>query len=134
MAKKKSKEKSQKSAKKAVKKSSKPKVPGKDTISFDYIKSNYFRVIRVDGAHGGIAPKAHVIQMALFSERRPIPKKETFRLKEGQLGEQIDRIERDTIIREVEVEALVDLDTAKSISKWLEDKIQLMTKLEEKLK
>ncbi|MCK4793652.1 MAG: hypothetical protein KAV87_58525 [Desulfobacteraceae bacterium] len=72
--------------------------------------------------------------MALFSERRPIPRKETFRLKEGQLGEQIDRIERDAIIREIEVEALVDLDTAKSISKWLEANIQLMTKLEEKLK
>lgn len=134
MAKKTSKVKSKKTAKKDVNKVDNIGVAAQDTISFDYIKSKQFRVIRVDGVHGGLAPKAHVIQMAFFSERRPIPRKETFQLKEGQLGEQIDRIERDAIIREVEIEALVDLDTAKSISKWLEEKIQLMTKLEEKLK
>ena len=134
MAKKPLKVKSKKTAKKAVNKVGRVKVATQGTISFDYIKSNQFRVIRVDGVHGGLAPKAHVIQMAFFSERRPIPKKETFRLKQGQLGKQIAKEERDAIIREVEVEALMDLETAKAVSKWLEEKIELMTELEKKLK
>ena len=128
MAKKASKVKSKKTAKKAVNKTNEAQVAAKGTISFDYIKSNQFRVIRVDGVHGGLAPKAHVIQMAFFSERRPIPKKETFQLKEGKLGEQIAKEQRDAIIREVEIEALMDLETAKAVSKWLEEKIDLMAK------
>lgn len=134
MGKKTSKAKSKKTAKKTNRKSSKVESPAQGKISFDYIKSNQFRVIRVDGVHGGIAPKANIIQMAFFSERQPIPRRETFELKQGQLGARIYREERDAVIREVEVEALIDLDTARSINKWLEEKIELMTQVEKRLK
>ena len=136
MAKKTSKVKSKKMAKKAVSKKEVLKILEKGKINFDYIKSYQFRVIRVDGAHGGITPKGQAIQMALFSERQPIPRKETYRLKEGRLGEKIKEAteQREAIIREVEVEALMDLETAKAISKWLEIKIKLMTEIESKLK
>ena len=127
---------SKKTAKKAVKKSRKTGVPIQDKASFDYIKSNQFRVIHVDGAHGGITPRGHSIQMALFSERAPIPKRETYKLEEGRLGERIAKEERDAIIREVEVEALIDLETAKIIVEWLKGKIKqaenLMRKFEVK--
>ena len=57
MARKASKAKSKKKveSKKAGNKVSKVKVPKRGTISFDYIKSYQFRVVHVDGAHGGIA-------------------------------------------------------------------------------
>lgn len=134
MAKKASKAKPKKAAKKGVNKSKKTEVSTKDTISFDYIKSNQFRVIRVDGAHGGIAPKRHAIQMALFSERAPIPKRETYKLEKESLGQRIEIQERDAIIREVEVEALMDLETAKAINKWLGEKIKLASDIEQKVK
>ena len=132
MAKKTSKVRSKKTAKKGANKSSKARVSTQGTISFDYIKSNQFRVVRVDGAHGGIAPNGHTIQMALFSERAPIPKRETYRLEEGKLGDRIAKEERDAIIREVEVEALIDLETAKRVAEWLRDKIEQAENLRRK--
>ncbi|MHC4527943.1 MAG: hypothetical protein ACYTEX_21930 [Planctomycetota bacterium] len=102
-------------------------------INFDYIKSNQFRVIRVDGAHGGIAPNGRTIQMALFSERSPIPKRETYKLEKGRLGAVATRDARDAVIREVEVEALMDLETANRIVAWLKDKIDVAEKLRKQL-
>jgi len=58
-----------------------------ESVDFDYIKSNLFRVVRVDGAHGGVSPKGS-IQLAFFSERQPIPQKETYAVERtGALGE-----------------------------------------------
>ncbi len=124
MAKKTSKVKSKKSMKKAVDKVDKTNLAVQDKISFDYIKSNQFRVIHVDGVHGGATPKGHAIQMAFFSERAPIPKRETYGLVGGKLGERKEKVERDAIVREVEVEVIMDLETAKAITKWLGEKIE----------
>ena len=41
-------------------------------VEFDFIKSNFFRVIKADGAFGGVAPNG-AIHMQIFSERQPIP-------------------------------------------------------------
>ena len=133
MAKKTSKVKSKKSSKKAVSKKEVLKILEKGKINFDYIKSNQFRVIRVDGAHGGIAPNGHTIQMALFSERAPIPKRETYKLEQGKLGERTAVEQRDAVIREVEIEALMDLNTAKRIVNWLQDKIDVAEQLQKEL-
>ncbi len=96
-------------------------------ITFDYIKSNFFRVIRVDGAHGGIVPQANAIQMALYNERQPIPKKEMYRLKKDHsLGDVVLSEKREAIIREVEVELLLDITTAKRIHEWLGKKIKII--------
>jgi len=131
MARKTPKHKAKRTSTKPAKKSGKPKKATK--VSFDYIKSNQFRVVHVDGAHGGIAPSGHIIQMALFSERAPIPKRETYKLARGALGDRIAREQRDAIIREVEVETLMDLNTAKRIVDWLKDKIDMAEKLQKEL-
>ena len=94
-----------------------------DSLTFDYMKSNLFRVIRVDGAHGGITPKG-AIQMALFSERQAIPKQETYNVEStGKLGGITRKEARDAVIREVEIEALMELDVAKALRSWLDDRI-----------
>jgi hypothetical protein len=90
-------------------------------VTFFYIKSNQFRVIRVDGAHGGVTPRLQ-IQMALYSERLPIPQQAIHELKDGKLVEPaVDQIGKEGIVREVEVEGLMDVDTAKSLVAWLTD-------------
>jgi hypothetical protein len=91
-------------------------------IKFDYIKSNQFRVIHVDGVHGGSSPKG-LIQMAFFSERNPIPKQETYELEKGMLAKRKKVEKREAIVREVEVEALFDLQVAEAIVGWLQEKI-----------
>jgi hypothetical protein len=103
------------------------------TVCFDYIKSNCFRVIRVDGAHGSPTPKADGIQIALFSERNPIPQREEYRLTEkGGLGERIDIRTRGAVVREVEVEAILSIEMAKQLEKWLHDKIKQVQRLRSK--
>jgi hypothetical protein len=94
-------------------------------IKFDYIKSNYFRVLHIDGAWGGVTPKL-MIRMAVFNERSAIPKEVVQQVNaEGNLGDEIieKRIARDAIVREVEADLVMDLPTAKSLMYWLQDKI-----------
>ena len=99
-------------------------------ISFEYIKSNSFKVVRVDGAHGSVSPHGDSIQMAFFSERFPIPKKEVFRLGgDGKVGECINKEQRKSVIREVEVEGMVTITAAKAIHTWLGEKIKEAEKI-----
>lgn len=97
-------------------------------IRFDYIKSNLFRVIHADGAHGGVTTNG-LIQMAVYSERLPIPQSTVHELKaDGTLSEEIrdERVARQAIIREVEVEVLLNSATAKALLKWLTDQVALL--------
>jgi hypothetical protein len=101
-------------------------------VSFDYIKSNEFRVIHADGAHGGITPRGDAIQMAIYSERRPIPKRETYRLENGKLTDLQHVDLRDAFVREVEVELLLSTEVAKSLAAWLNEKVQAIESIQKK--
>lgn len=93
-------------------------------LKFDYIKSNSFRVIRVDGVHGGVTPRADGIQLALFSERKPIPRSEEYAVaKDGAIGARTDVVQRDAIIREVEVEAILSVEVARKLEEWIREKL-----------
>ena len=99
--------------------------PVPDRMSFDYIKSNFFRVIHADGVVGSVTPRLG-IHMDFWSERLAIPKRVVHNVEpDGTLGEEIrdEREARDALVREVEVGVVVDLGTAKSIAKWLAEKI-----------
>ncbi|MFC1675992.1 hypothetical protein ACFL3G_02885 [Planctomycetota bacterium] len=115
---------------KKVEKKKKKKTPP-TSISFDYIKSNQFRVSHIDGIHGGVTPNGLAIQMALFSERAPIPKTETYKLSKARLGKRINSIEREAVIREVELEAIMSPDTAKRVIVWLQEKIGVIEALQQ---
>ena len=93
-------------------------------ITFDYIKSNHFRVVHADGAIGGVAAGGY-IHMALFSERGAIPQQLVFAVDEkGRLGDEVSRTERGTLIREVEVDVMMDEPSASALHRWLGDKIE----------
>lgn len=101
----------------------------KKQIKFDLIKSNLFRVISVDGFFGGIDPHGK-IQIALFNERWPIPQQMVHNLKDGKVAGEIleERITRGAVVREVEVQAVMELAKARALREWLD---QHITKLEE---
>ena len=103
-----------------------------ETVRFDYIKSNCFRVIRVDGAHGSPTPKGDGIQVAFFSERHPIPQTEEYVIEKGKVGKRINITARAAIVREVEVEAILSIEIAKQLEIWLHDKIRQIENLRTK--
>jgi hypothetical protein len=95
-------------------------------IEFHYIKSNYFRVVHADGVWGGATSNLN-IHMSFFSERGPIPQRIVHAIEpRGVLGGEIaeERISRKGVVREVEVDVVLNLEMAVSLRKWLDDKIK----------
>lgn len=95
-------------------------------IKFHYIKSNFFRVIHVDGAIGGITP-ARQIFVSLFSERAALPKmiEQTIKL-DGTLGEEVAREGKEGIVREVEVGIELSLNAAQGLADWLYNQVRVL--------
>lgn len=111
--------------------------PNKETsppnLTFHYIKANAFRVVHADGIWGGPTPRGY-ITMSFFSERAPIPTEITHASRPaktlaGVLGPELGRKSKEGIIREVEVEVVVDLPMAKGLITWLQGKIDFLEKL-----
>ncbi len=106
-----------------------PKTENPDTqrkIRFHYQKTNQFRNVRIDGIFGGITATGN-IQMDFFSERNPIPKALVFPISPaGVLGDEVeeDRQTKDGVVRDVEFSSVIDVDKAKALVSWLNDKIQ----------
>ncbi len=99
---------------------------GPSQVKFDYIKSQYFRVIHADGAIGGVTPSGF-IHFALYSERAAIPRQITHLIKpDGSLGERVmeKTVSRETIVREMDVDVILSVPVAESLRKWLEEKIE----------
>lgn len=87
-------------------------------LTMHYLKSPAFRTIHVDGAIG--APRlGGGLHMALFSERPAIPTGIEFEVEDAQLGKEVARIGRRGLVRELEVDAIMDLKTAKLLADWL---------------
>lgn len=113
-----------------MQKEPKGKAPGIDNIEervkFDYIKSNYFRVLQIDGVFGGNSPRPGIIDMAVWNERWPIPKQTVQKIEEGKIGAEVfeERVIRDAIVREVEVMLRLNIETAKVMRDWLDNKIK----------
>ncbi len=110
------------------KKAVKPEFP--TTVNFDYIKSPLFRVVHADGVWGGVTPRGF-INMNFWNTRTPIPTRIIQEVKpSGDLGKELGRESRDAIVREVDVGIILDLELAKSVSKWLRSKIEMAEKME----
>jgi hypothetical protein len=94
---------------------------GERTVTFDYIKSNFFRVIYADGVMGNINAKDNV-HLVLWNERGPIPRQEVYELtSEGTIGDEIDSVTRDGMVREVEVDIILTRDSASSLRDLLDE-------------
>jgi hypothetical protein len=88
-------------------------------ITFNYLKSNRFRVISADGAIGDETPNGKIF-MAFYTERHPLPDSQTFVINdEGLLVNEVLEKRKVTstgeVLREVEVGITFDLETAKGM-------------------
>ncbi|MFO8073061.1 MAG: hypothetical protein R6V85_14415 [Polyangia bacterium] len=109
--------------------------PGMDLdenrITFDLIKGNFFRVVAADGIFGGVGPRGQ-LRMAFFSERWPIPKRIVCELSnDGEAKDEVRslRESRDAVVREVEVEVVMDFSTAKNVADWMQN---VLTQVEQR--
>lgn len=113
------------------KSASHPEQPG---IAFDYIKSNFFRVIRADGAIGGPTPHGD-LHIAFYSERAAIPRRVIHELKDDNtLGVVREIQSRESIVRELDVDLFLTFEVAQSLHKWLEEQIGIMKGLNDNTK
>jgi hypothetical protein len=89
-------------------------------IAFDYIKGQFFRIIRADGALGAVTPTGQ-IHFALYSERQPIPRREVYTVVDSRLGEKIasETVSRDAIVREMDCDVFLSPEVAESLGRWL---------------
>lgn len=107
-------------------------VLAKGKLVFHYIKSNYFRVVYATGVQGGISPKGD-IEIAFFNERNPIPERLVHVIeKPTGLGEEDvnigaeipeEKASKEGIVREVEVQVVMNRATAEAMYIWLGQKI-----------
>jgi hypothetical protein len=101
-----------------------------NSIRFHYIKSPQFRVVHADGIIGGPTPKLN-LHLAFYSERVAIPQQTVHTVKDGVLGEEVleQRVGRDGIVREVEVDTIMDIATARVLHTWLGDQLKIIEQL-----
>ena len=100
----------------------------KDEIKFNYIKNNNFIINHVDGLHGGLTPRGHLI-MNFFCERFPIPNSVTYEIDKGNIGKETNKTSKEGVIREIVSGVVIDLEAAKSMKAWLSEKIKDMENL-----
>jgi hypothetical protein len=112
-----------------------PKKPKLDSnsrrIEFHYEKGTYHRVIKIDGAWGGITPHSD-IQMSIFSERLPFPELDEIEITDdktlGKLTKQISR--KKGVVREIEATLTMTPIVAKAVADWLLAKLAQLEALE----
>jgi len=97
-------------------------------LEFDFEKSNFFRVIHVDGFFGGVAPASQLLHVAVYNERQPIPKKVFHPVKDGALQPEImeKREVRSGMFQELETDLVMSLEVAMELRTWLDQRITEM--------
>lgn len=103
-----------------------PTKASENRVAFDYIKSSHFRVVHVDGIIGGLTP-SRMLHIATFSERPSIPRHVVNDLTmDGQLGPEVPELmeNRQSIVREMDVDLILSFDTANRLREWLDEQIK----------
>lgn len=110
-----------------------PSKDDKKRIRLHYIKGSHFRVIHTDGVIGGPSPNGRGIHMSLWSERAPIPLQVSHEIDdEGHVGKEVERVQRDGIVREVEADVVISLETAEAMIEWLKHHVKSLKGLAKK--
>ena len=88
-----------------------------------YVKSNYYRVIHVDGIYGGGSPTVGNIMMTVFNHKIPLPEKAVNDAQGKEIREK--RVVKYGLENELEASLVMDLNTGKVLHQWLGDTIKI---------
>ena len=97
-------------------------------INVSYIKSKSFRVIYADGSWGGVTPRG-LLNFGFYNERRPIPRETRVQLQGDVVAQEIQLEGRSGVVREVEVNVVMNLENAKEFHVWLGNHIANLEKM-----
>ena len=98
-------------------------------IAFHYVKSPRFRTVPGDGVVGGITPEGK-IHFAVYSERAAIPQLVVHEIEpDGKVGKALDQVGKTGIVRDLEVDIVLDEPIAKLLRDWLTDRLNEVEKL-----
>ena len=92
-------------------------------VTYRFTHSIHSRKIPVDGIWGGVTSTGN-ISVALFTDTPPIPDSITHSVEEGQRGAETSREVENVIEREVQIEFVLNLDLARVVRDWLNDRIE----------
>lgn len=93
------------------------------TVAFRYARSRMHRSVHVDGAIGGINGRGQ-LNISLYSERVPLPEGTVATVDgDGNLVEEFLAEPLETLLREVELTVILDLQTAEELHDWLSERI-----------
>jgi hypothetical protein len=96
------------------------------SIKFHFIKSNFFRVVHADGAIGGLTPSRQIF-ISLYSERAAIPRVVEMAISpEGGLGDEISRIGKKGLVRELEMGIVLNAYAAEQLIKALQESVKAL--------
>lgn len=113
---------------------SKEEAKAEKTVTFEYIKGNFFRVVHADGAIGSITATGN-LHIAFFSERPAIPQVTVHRQKDdGSIGEIISEqtISKSTMIREMDVDIIIHPSAIDGLISWLQAQKEKVPRKSEK--
>ncbi len=102
--------------------------PLPDKVVVQIERSKHYRVIHVDGCFGGASHTGNLV-ICPYSERTAYPTEIVHKALESpdkdgfRVGEEIERKMHGQIHREFEVELVLSPSSAKSLHKWLGEKI-----------
>lgn len=100
-------------------------------IGIYYQRSRHYRTVHADGAQLGVTPRGG-IQFRLFSDQKPFPDFVMHRITaEGNLGEPIEEVIKEGAIREVDVNVVMDINTAISFASALQQLLTQISQLQE---
>ena len=92
--------------------------PGNLTeIRSQFERSNLCRVIYADGVWGSVTPHLN-IYMAVYNEHWMLPHEVVYAVDQGSLNEK-PQVPPEALTRQLEVEILFSIDTARSVGEWL---------------
>ena len=87
-----------------------------------YQNAPFHRTVYAGGAWAGITPTG-LVQVGLFNDLRPMPEMVTLDVVDDAVGSEIEKLEKQGVIREVEATVLMSLPVAKSLLPLLQQMI-----------
>jgi hypothetical protein len=98
-------------------------------VKFHYLKSSHFRVVHVDGVIGGLAPRGF-LHLAVYSERPALPRLLEYQVEADGLlsAAPVAQEGREGVVREMEVDLVMDLTAAIALHHWLGNQLESILK------
>jgi hypothetical protein len=97
-----------------------------EKVDVRFVRSNFCRVIRVDGAVGGPTAQGN-IHMAVYAERQDTPEASEVNLNRESHTARERIVQRPlAYTREIEADLIFTMDIARALRDWLDQRLKLM--------